>query len=353
MRFMIKDGQFCLKMTPTTSGYGYNNTTAEVFEPCNRDDDNSLGAYMSILYYLMFVFSVFTNVSVLVVLCRSEKLSTVVNILLVNLVVSSMIFMSSLPFVAVYMQLSYWIFGLVMCKIVFSVHFLGFYSSAFFLTLLMMDRYFAIVHSMSALQRRSRCYAIISCTVVWLISGLACIRPMLLRNTYSHMEIVYCENTLNLTNVDGTMLQKSEFYVRIFVFLILPLVVNSYCSVRIIITIRSSKSAKLKAVRVISVIVVLFFICWIPFNIVELLHDGPKDCREEQRLGYALQITRNMAYFYFCISPIFYTFVGKKFQKQFKKLLKKHLLCLKKYISYNLDNNTSGFTAGTEHSSTK
>ncbi|XP_035981681.1 C-C chemokine receptor type 3-like [Fundulus heteroclitus] len=332
----------------TTSGYSYNNTTYEEREPCTRDGDNSLGSHLSILYYFMFVFSVVTNVLVLVILRRYEKLSTVVNILLVNLVVSSMIFMSSLPFVAVYMQLSYWSFGLVMCKIVFSVHFLGFYSSAFFLTLLMMDRYFAIVHSMPALQGRSRCYAIISCTVVWLISGLACIKPMLLRNTYRHFGTVYCENTLNLTNVDTTMLKKYGFYVQIFVFLIFPLVVISFCYVRIIITIRASKTNNFKAVRVISVIVVLFFICWIPFNIVELLHDGPKDCREAQRLGYALQITRNMAYFYFCISPIFYTFVGKKFQKQFKKLLVKYLPCLGKYISFDLDNRTVLYTAATE-----
>ncbi|KAM4543621.1 C-C chemokine receptor type 1-like isoform 1-T1 [Fundulus diaphanus] len=335
-------------MTPTTSGYSSKNTTDERSEPCNRDGDNSLGSHLSILYYFMFVFSVVINVLVLVILRRFEKLSTVVNILLVNLVVSSMIFMSSLPFVAVYMQLSDWRFGLVMCKIVFSVHFLGFYSSVFFLTLLMIDRYFAIVHSMPALHGRSRCYAIVSCTVVWLISGLACIKPMLLRNTSRHLGTVYCENTQNLTNVDATMLQKYGFYVQIFVFLILPLAVISFCSVRLIITIRSSKAAKFKAVRVISVIVVLFFICWIPFNIVELLHDGPKHCREQQKLGYALQITRTMAYFYFCISPIFYTFVGKKFQKQFKKLLVKYLPCLRKYISHNLDNRTAVYTAGTE-----
>ncbi|KAM4543659.1 C-C chemokine receptor type 3-like [Fundulus diaphanus] len=340
-------------MTPTTSGYSSNNTTDEVFEPCNRDDDNSLGAYMSILYYFMFVFSVFTNVLVLVILSRFEKLSTVTNILLVNLVVSSMIFMSSLPFVAVYMQLSDWRFGLVMCKIVFSVHFLGCYSSVFFLTLLMIDRYFAIVHSMPALHRRSPCYAIISCTVVWLISGLACIKPMLLRNTYRYLGIVYCENTLYIPNVDVTMLKKYGFYVQIFVFLILPLAVISFCSVRLIITIKSSKAATIKPVRVISVIVVLFFICWIPFNIVELLHDGPKDCREEQKLGYALQITRNMTYFYFCISPIFFTFVGKKFQEQLKKLLVKYLPCLRKYISHNLDNRKAVYTAGTELSFSK
>ncbi|XP_012715037.3 C-C chemokine receptor type 5 [Fundulus heteroclitus] len=327
-------------MTPTTSGYSSKNTTDKEVGPCNREGDNSVGAHLSVLYYFMFVFSAVINVLVLAILRRFEKLSTVVNILLVNLVVSSMIFMSSLPFVAYYMQFE-WKFGSVMCKIVFSVYFLGFYSSVFFLTMLTIDRYFAIVHLMSARHGRSRCYAIISCTVVWLISGLACIKPMLLRNTYKHFGHMYCENTENLTNVNVKMLQKYGFYVQVFVFLILPLAVICFCYVRIIITIRSSRVANFKAVRVISVIVVLFFICWIPFNIVELLHDGYKPCWEQKRLGYALQITRTMAYFYFCISPIFYTFVGETFQDQFKKLLVKCFPCLRKYISHNLDNKTA------------
>ncbi|KAM4718267.1 C-C chemokine receptor type 3-like [Anableps anableps] len=335
-------------MTPTNSGYD-NGTSTEGIKPCSRDGDNSLGANLSYLYYFMFLFSVVTNMMVLVIIHRFEKRTTVINILLVNLVASSLIFMSSLPFLGVYMQLSEWIFGSVMCKIVFSAYYMGFYSSVFFLTLLTIDRYVAVVHLMPVIHVRSRRNAIIACTVVWLISSLTCIRPMLLHGTFRHMGKEYCEETEAIPNIDVNMLKRAGFYIQLFVFLILPLAVIVFCYIRIAITITKSQSAsKSQAVRVIFILVVLFFICWIPFNIVELLHYELTGCEAEQKLGYALQVTRNMAYFYFCISPVFYTFVEKKFQEYFKRLLVKRFPGLKKYISVNEDNKTAMFTAGTE-----
>ncbi|KAM4718270.1 C-C chemokine receptor type 1-like [Anableps anableps] len=302
---------------------------------CTRDGDNRLGANLSYLYYFMFIFSVVTNVLVLVIIHRFEKLTNVINILLVNLVASSLIFMSSLPFVGVYMQRSEWIFGQIMCKIVFSAYYMGFYSSVFFLTLLTIDRYIAVVFSLLAVRLRNQRYAVISCAVVWLVSGLACVRPMFFHSTFIHLGKQYCEEmTGNLTNIDVKMLKRAGFYIQLFVFLILPLAVIIFCYVRIVITIISSNIlSKFRTVRLVFIIVLIFFICWIPFNIVELLHDETNDCKARQKHGYALQITRNMAYFYFCISPIFYTLVGRKFQEYFRQLLVKSFPGLKRYIS--------------------
>ncbi|GLD54956.1 C-C chemokine receptor type 3-like protein, partial [Lates japonicus] len=142
------------EMTATANDYDYgdyNETSPGTpITPCSPDNVNNLGAHLSILYYFMFLFNLFGNGLVLVIIHRFEKLTTVTNILLLNLVFSSLIFMSSLPFMAVYMQLSNWIFGKVMCKIVGSVYYLGFYSSVLFLTLLTFDRHLAVVYSLGA-----------------------------------------------------------------------------------------------------------------------------------------------------------------------------------------------------------
>uniref|UniRef100_A0A3B5B7R4 G-protein coupled receptors family 1 profile domain-containing protein n=1 Tax=Stegastes partitus TaxID=144197 RepID=A0A3B5B7R4_9TELE len=342
-----------MKMETTTVDYDYSNYSDGSFEPvspCSRDRDNNLGAQLSILYYFMFVFSVFGNGLVLVIIHRFEKLTTVTNILLLNLVLSSVIFMSSLPFIGAYMQLSNWIFGKVMCKIVGSVYYLGFYSSVLFLTLLTFDRHLAVVYSLGVSQVRNRSYAVISCAVVWLVSGLACIRPMILHTTFVYIDnITYCdEYPGDLPNIDVHQLRTSGFYLQLFLFLIFPLAVIIYCYVRIAATVMSSKIvSKFKTVRLIFIIVLLFFICWIPFNIVTLMHDEATSCEEGQKLGYALQFTRNMAYIYFCISPIFYTFVGKKFQNYFRQLLVKRFPRLKRYISVSQHSRTNMSTKST------
>ncbi|KAM4534178.1 C-C chemokine receptor type 3-like [Odontesthes bonariensis] len=336
--------------TTKTWYYDFGDETDEPVAPCSRDGDNNLGARLSIVYYFMFVFSLFGNGLVIIIIQRFERLTTVTNILLLNLVFSSMIFMSSLPFTGVYMQLSNWIFGKVMCKIIGSIYYLGFYSSVLFLTLLTFDRHLAVVYSLSTSQVRNRSYAVISCAVVWLVSGLACLRTMLLHNTfeYAKNKILCEEYPGDLNNIDVVKLKTSGFYLQLFLFLIFPLAVIIYCYVRIVITVISSRIAtKFKTVRLIFIIVLLFFICWIPFNVVILLHDKAKTCEEQQKLGYAFQITRNIAYIYFCISPIFYTFVGKKFQNHFRQLLVKRFPGLRQYISVSQFSRTNMSTRST------
>nr|XP_033964834.1 C-C chemokine receptor type 3-like [Pseudochaenichthys georgianus] len=169
------------QMETTTYDYDY----LPYQEPISTID--SLGSQLSILYYFMFLFSLFGNGLVLVIIYQFEKLTTVTNILLLNMVVSSLIFMSSLPFEALYNQLSEWIFGDVMCRIVGSVYYLGFYSSVLFLTLLTFDRHLAVVYSLNAARVRNQRYAVISCVAIWVISSLACIRPMILYKTFKYM----------------------------------------------------------------------------------------------------------------------------------------------------------------------
>ncbi|XP_054893207.1 C-C chemokine receptor type 3-like [Poeciliopsis prolifica] len=340
-------------MEKTTTPYydDYVNYSGEPIRPCNHDSSNLLGAQLSVLYYFMFAFSLLGNGLVLIIIYRFERLTTVTNILLLNLVASSLIFMSSLPFVAVYMQISEWIFSSAMCKIVFSAYYMGFYSSVFFLTLLTFDRHLAVVYSLPAAHVRNRRYAVISCAVVWLVSGLACIRPMLIMNKFKHFDNkTYCEEyPSHLPNIDVIKLRNAGFYIQLFVFLILPLAIIIYCYVRITITVISSKIAtKFKTVRLIFIIVLLFFICWTPFNIIELLHGKLTTCDGKQKLSHAVQVTRNMAYFYFCISPIFYTFVGRKFQNYFRHLLVSRFPSLKKYISVVEISRNNTSTKGTE-----
>ncbi|AWP20974.1 putative C-C chemokine receptor type 3-like [Scophthalmus maximus] len=328
----------CSLFEMETTTYDYSNYSDEpsmLTTPCPREGDNSLGARLSILYYFMFLFSVCGNGLVLVIIHRFERLTTVTNILLLNLVISSLIFMSSLPFMGVYLQLSNWIFGKVMCKIVGGVYYLGFYSSVLFLTLLTFDRHLAVVYSLGSSRLRNRGYAVVSCAAVWLVSSLACIKPMILHTTFSHsLETkTYCDQYPgDFPNINVDRLRNAGFHIQLVLFLIFPLVVIVYCYIRITITVLSSRLVtKFKTVRLIFIIVLLFFLCWTPLNIVELMSDDT--CEEAQRRGYALHITHNIAYIYFCFSPIFYTFVGKKFQNHFRQILVKHFPGLRRHIS--------------------
>ncbi|XP_056109412.1 chemokine (C-C motif) receptor 12a [Rhinichthys klamathensis goyatoka] len=300
---------------------------------CNKGNVIQFGAaFLPAFYYTNFLLSLVGNGLVLYIIFKYEKLSTVTNIFLLNLVISDLIFASSLPFWAVYHK-SEWIFGKGLCKLVGSCYTIGFNSSILFLTLMTFDRYLAVVHAISAAHRRRKTYAFASAATVWALSVFASIKDIVLYDVMAGSNGLLCE----VTGYHQNILTKWElvgYYQQVLLFFLVPLVIILYCYIRITIRIMSTRIVeKFRAVKLIFVIVFTFFICWTPYNVVILLKaiktsSGDLDnCSEA--LDYALYITRNFAYLYCCISPVFYTFLGKKFQSHFLKLLSKRIPCLK------------------------
>lgn len=300
---------------------------------CKKSDVIQFGAvFLPAFYYTNFLLSLVGNGLVLCIIYRYEKLTTVTNIILLNLVISDLIFASSLPFWAVYHK-SEWIFGSGLCKFVGSCYSIGFNSSILFLTLLTFDRYLAVVHATSAAQSRKKKYAFAASATVWMLSILASIKDIVLYNVMDGPNGLLCE----MAGYNQTTLTKWEligYYQQFLLFFLVPLFMVLYCYACITIRIISTRIVeKCRAVKLIFVIVFTFFICWTPYNVVILLKaiktsfGDLNNCSDT--LDYALYITRNFAYLYCCISPVFYTFVGKKFQRHFLKLLAKRIPCLK------------------------
>ncbi|KAG8014385.1 C-C chemokine receptor type 1 [Nibea albiflora] len=310
---------------------------------CAKTNVNAFGAkFIPIFYYTNFLLSYLGNGLVLFIIYKYEKLNMVTNIFLLNLVLSNLLFAFSLPFWATY-HMSEWIFGIAMCKIVSSAYFIGFYSSILFLTLMTFDRYLAVVHAVSAAKSRKRAYAIIASVVVWCISIVASVKELVLRNVYHNA--VYGQMCDESGYPDSTMQRWRlvSYYQQFLLFFLLPLFMVMYCYISITIRIMSTRmKEKCRAIKLIFVIIFTFFTCWTPYNIVILLraiqistttNDADSECSDSEGLDFALYVTRNIAYLYCCISPVFYTFVGKKFQSHFKRLMAKKIPCLKRHIS--------------------
>ncbi|XP_076837353.1 chemokine (C-C motif) receptor 12a [Brachyhypopomus gauderio] len=303
---------------------------------CVKTDVKQFGAvFIPTFYYMNFLLSMVGNGLVLCIIYKFEKLSTVTNIFLLNLVISDLVFTFTLPFWAVYYS-SEWVFGRALCKLVGSLYSVSFYSSILFLTLMTFDRYLAVVHAITAAETRRRSYAFSSSAGVWVLSFLASIK-----------DIVFYD--VRESELDGTVCEESGYsyktllkwklvgcYQQFGLFFLGPLLMVLYCYARITVRIISTRMRqKCRAIKLIFFIIFTFFICWTPYNVVVLLmalQMSSKNSSCSESLDYALYITQNIAYLYCCICPVLYTFVGKKFQSHFRKLLAKHIPCLKTTI---------------------
>lgn len=325
---------------------------------CTKTSVNQFGArFLPFFYCVNFLLSYLGNGLVLFIIYKFEKLGTVTNIFLLNLILSNILFASSLPFWAVY-HLSEWIFGVALCKLVSSAYLIGFHSSILFLTLMTFDRYLAVVHAVTTAKSRKKGYAIIASVVVWCVSVAASVKELVLRNVSQNplSGLVCEEGGYESSTMDRWRLVS--YYQQFLLFFLMPLFMVMYCYISITVRILSTRiKEKCRAIKLIFVIIFTFFACWTPYNIVILLEavaisnagEDDERCSEVESLDYALYVSRSVAYLYSCISPVFYTFVGKKFQSHFRMLLAKKIPCLKRHMSLS-SHSTRSTSQRTPHS---
>lgn len=299
------------------------------FQMCSPINTNEFAKnFLPPFYYIIFIASIIGNGVVLLVMYKFEKLTTVTNIFLLNLVASNIIFTLTLPFQAIYHS-DQWIFGEALCKLVNSARYFGFYSSVLFLTIMAFDRYLVVVHCVVANKKRRSCYALALSSAVWSISLLASLDFFILFTVVEDpLYGLICEVS------SESNWKVFSFYKQFVLFFIFPLTVFVYCYFRITLTVLATRMVgKHRTVRLIFVIVLMFFAFWGPHNIIGMIneHRDPQQC--DGKLSYAEYVTANIAHFYFCINPVFYTFLGTKFQNHVRGVLMNQGSCLTSHMT--------------------
>ncbi|XP_067908577.1 C-C chemokine receptor type 3-like [Heterodontus francisci] len=195
-------------------------------------------------------------------------------------------------------------------------------SGIMFLTLMTIDRYLAVVHAISAARSRKVRYATITSVIVWLTSTLATAPDFIFADSIDDYDLgLTCDNIYPADKAVPWKLLR--YYQQNILFFILPFIIIVYCYFRIIQTLIKCRTVqKHRTLRVIFAIVVVFFLCWAPYNVVIFLRSLEElkvlefqDCDLEMQLDYAETISHTVAYFHCCLNPIFYAFVGEKFRR--------------------------------------
>ncbi|KAM9341558.1 B2 bradykinin receptor-like [Symphorus nematophorus] len=279
--------------------------------------------------YLLFItgLGIVFNVFVLMVFCLHKKPCTVAEIYLSNLAAADLFLMFTLPVWAVTITSNFnWIFGRFLCKVISLIIRMNACCSIYFLVLVSIDRYLALVHPMSQSRMRRPKFAKLGCVLVWGLGFLLGI-PMLI-----YKEVKYeCNVTSCYNNINGTGIMLHEGNMILFSFII-PIPFISFCTVKIIQALKnrsiegvSSQKMEHKATTLVLVVLLAFLICWVPFHVVRIVEVLWRVCGlgvDADLLNTWSQITNNLAYFNSVLNPILYVVVGKNFQKKVKEFFK-------------------------------
>ncbi|XP_039593189.1 C-C chemokine receptor type 4-like [Polypterus senegalus] len=311
--------------TSTFYFYDFNSTFTwdeDDNNPCVKDKIAS--KFLPVFYSMLFIIGLVGNALVLYIVTQCVRLKSMTDVSFLNLAISDLLLVISLPFLAYYAA-DQWIFGDAMCKIIMGLYHVGFYGGIFFVTLMSIDRYLAVVHAVYAIRARTVFYGTIASSAVWVIS-VAVSFPEILYNKVIYDNITTCRP--QYPPFKRKTLKIASMFKMNILGLLIPLAIMCFCSIMIIKRLLRCHSVKRETIKLVFFIVGAFFIFWTPYNIASFLDALQtfgifNDCKSNKNIDLTLQVTEVIAHIHSCLNPYFYIFVGEKFKRHFIRMIAK------------------------------
>ncbi|XP_006137065.2 C-X-C chemokine receptor type 2-like [Pelodiscus sinensis] len=305
--------------------------------PCKTDSLNVNKYAVAVVFCLVCLLSLVGNSLVVLVISYNRQHRSVTDVYLLHLAIADLLFALTLPFWAIY-RAHEWIFGNFLCKAISVLQEANFYSGILLLACISIDRFLAIVYATRAATEK-RHWVKFVCLGIWVLSILLSLPILLFREAFRapHGGVVCYER------IGEEHTAKWRVVLRIlpqtFGF-ILPLLVMLFCyGVTMKTLFQTKNSQKQKAMKVILAVVLVFLVCWLPYNL-SLLVDSmmrtraiAETCSRRNHIDAALSVTQILGFTHSCINPLIYAFIGQKFRNSFLKILAYHGLLSKEFVS--------------------
>ncbi|XP_029383933.1 urotensin-2 receptor [Echeneis naucrates] len=299
---------------------------------------STFGTLLSVVYMI----GVSGNVYTLVVMCHSIRFATSMYISIINLAVADLLYLSTIPFVVSTYFLKDWYFGDVGCRILLSLDLLTMHASIFTLTVMCTERYLAVTKPLDTV-RRSKSYRTALAWGVWLLSLVLTV-PMMVMVT----------QTTKTTPQGGVKRMcaptRAPLAYKVYVTglfgtsIMAPGLVIGYLYVRLartylesqrrrVLSRASRRTPKQRVLMMIFTIVLVFWACFLPFWIWQLLplyHTKPLSLASQTHtcINY---LVASLTYSNSCINPFLYTLLTKNYREYLKN---RHRSCYRYTSSF-------------------
>ncbi|XP_076817983.1 type-1 angiotensin II receptor B-like [Clavelina lepadiformis] len=322
---------------------------------------------IAIILFCIFTVGFTGNSIILLVLLRNRRDWQSCTIFLFNLAVADTVFLLSVPFWGLYyLHGLNWQFGEISCKLMSGITSVNMYGSIFFITAMSIDRWAAVVHPHTLGLKRTRRIVICTCYGIWIAAGILSVpryvfqvtKTITIKNVSLNITSVGLPLTDNLATVPNSMVSSKttttqwsgspqsvtqcilavpEAYSMrlthgLLAFLngtigfVLPFTVISICYAKIVITVNkkliSNPARKDQIAKLAGAIVAVFFVCWLPNQIMNLLAAFTWWCSlkffPKKIFDQIYPYTICLAWANSCLNPLLYGYFNKTLQVSFK-----------------------------------
>ncbi|XP_029660848.1 neuropeptides capa receptor-like isoform X1 [Formica exsecta] len=298
---------------------------------------------ITLVYIMIFVTGIFGNVVTCIVIKRNPVMQNATNYYLFNLAISDLLLLIlGLPNeLSVFWQQYPWTLGVGLCKIRAYVSEMSSYVSVLTIMVFSLERYLAICHPlhlyvMSGLKRPVR--FIVGAWLLALIFAL----PFAVYTTVNYIEYPprsgrYSEESAMCAMLLPNMPKFPLYELSCLIFFLVPMLSIAMLYVRMGLRIQSNglghsiegsvhgetKQAQSRKaiIRMLSAVVITFFICWAPFHAQRLLYVYQVSAFEVIN-EWLYPLGGCLYYFSTTANPILYNVMSVKYRMAFKKTLR-------------------------------
>ncbi|XP_019884279.1 neuropeptides capa receptor isoform X1 [Camponotus floridanus] len=297
---------------------------------------------ITLVYVMIFVTGVFGNVVTCIVIRRNPVMQTATNYYLFNLAISDLLLLIlGLPNeLSVFWQQYPWTLGVGLCKIRAYVSEMSSYVSVLTIMVFSLERYLAICHPlhlyvMSGLKRPVR--FIIGAWLLALIFAL----PFAVYTSVNYIEYPprsgrYSEESAMCAMLLPNMPKFPLYELSCLIFFLVPMLSIAVLYVRMGLRIQSNglghsiegsvhgetrqAQSRKAIIRMLSAVVITFFICWAPFHAQRLLYVYQVSAFDDIN-EWLYPLGGCLYYFSTTVNPILYNVMSAKYRMAFKKTL--------------------------------
>ncbi|QQL10319.1 Ja220 [Japanese cytomegalovirus] len=308
-----------LATTIETTSFDYDDSA----EACNLTDIVHTTKTVTVTFYtIIFILGLLGNFLVLMTIVWNRRITFAVEIYFVNLAISDLMFVCTLPFWIMYL-LDHDVMSHASCVAMTAIFYCALFASTVFLMLIVLDRCYAILLGIEKANKRLLRNAMSGCLLMWGLCFILALPHFIFMKKGTNVCVAEYEPGLN------------NFYV-IFIntevnlcTLILPAAAIIYWYLKLTKALKTHDRLRhrLTSLNIVLAVVIVFALFWLPYNLMLMMYSLvhmqiPWECSSEKILRRSLIITESIALSHCCINPVIYLLFGPRCRSEFCHLLR-------------------------------
>lgn len=305
-------------------------TTTNSSSSCVDITDSAISDLLMSVYIIVFILGLIFNLLILGPIWLQMRRQNVLGIFLLNLSISDMLFIFTLPLWMNYYRNNHnWQFGVSSCSVAGFFYYSNMYISIMLLCCISVDRCLVIIYPLRSKRYRTSCYAWTQCIAVY-VAGVLMHVVILVNDELKDAH----DDTNNLDRCYETFPMKKPVasfnLVRVGFGFLLPLLILTVSYWKVLATVGQSPglnaNTKRKVRQLSFGVIGIFSLCFAPYHIFLFIRSlvffkNPQDryCTFEQNVHFSFSCTLALSSLNAVVDPVLYVLVSNGVQEDMKR----------------------------------